>query len=181
MANLITEKQKKIVRIEYRLRLASMILVMASALGIFLLAYVVPYYVSVSKKYLLVIGQFKSVISVENKENVGESVSRIMARTNDEMKAVELYSAKAFSPSLGFNQIILHRNGSIKITGLSFLLVKPGQGQYTVTGTALTRDGLVRFVDDLKSQAGFISVESPISGFAKEANLPFSISIKSEL
>ncbi|MEI8059420.1 MAG: hypothetical protein WCG67_04605, partial [Ferruginibacter sp.] len=54
MANLITEKQKKALKLDYRIRLCAVILFMICLLGFFILAYVVPYYVSLDKKDLKV-------------------------------------------------------------------------------------------------------------------------------
>lgn len=106
MANLITEKQKKEVISEYWVRLTAMSFWLISLLGVFLLAYIIPYYLSVSKKDLVVADKFQSVISVENKENIGESVTRVVNRTLDEMAVVETYSQKSDQASAGFIKII---------------------------------------------------------------------------
>ena len=181
MANLITEKQKKKVRWEYQLRLISASLVLISLLGLFLLAYVIPYYISVSKKDLVVADKFQSVISVENKENVGESVSRIVNRTLDEMAVAETYSQKSDQASNGFIKIINSQNDNIQVSRLSFSLINKDQAQFLISGVSKNRDGLVSFVEALKSEAGFASVESPISDFAKDTNIPFTVNIKTKI
>jgi hypothetical protein len=182
MANLITEKQKKAIKTEYIIRASSVsLLIPISLLGLFLLAYIVPYYVSVNKKDLWVAEQFKNVINVENKENVGESMTRIVSQTLDELKAVELYNKNNFIPSVYFNKIIENKNSNIKITKLSYNLVRQGQGQFFVSGISKNRDGLVSFIDDLKSKAGFYSVESPVSDFAKDSDIPFTLNIKTAI
>ena len=178
MANLTTEKQKKAIRTDYYVRLFSVSLIVPIALlGIFLLAYVIPYYISVSKKDLKVAEQFNSVISVENKENVGESVSKIVTETVDEMKVSELYSSASLVPSVYFSKIISNKNSSIQINSLSFSTPKPGQGQFVVDGSSKNREGLVAFIQDLKSKAGFVSVDSPVSDFAKDSNIAFTLNI----
>jgi hypothetical protein len=179
MANLITEKQKKEVKIDYLIRLFSVsLLVPASLLGLFLLAYIIPYYLSVIEKDQLVAEQFKSVINVENKENVGESVSRIVAQTLNQMNAIEVYNKDQFIPSFFLNKIIASKNSSIKITKLVAVALNSKPEQFLVSGVAKNREGLVNFIEDLKLKAGFASVESPVSDFAKDLDISFNLTIK---
>ena len=180
MANLITEKQKKEIRIDYLIRLNSLSLLILSLLGLFILAYVVPYYISVGKKDMQVAEQFKTVINVENKENTGESSIKIISQTSDEMAALELYDANGGDDD-ELNKIIKNKNSDIKINKLSSINLKNGQVQLFVTGVSKTRDGLVSFIDDLKSKASFASVDSPISNFANNSNIPFTLNIKTAI
>ena len=181
MANLITEKQKKEIRIDYLIRLNSLSLLILSLLGLFILAYVVPYYISVGKKDMQVAEQFKTVINVENKENTGESSIKIISQTSDEMAALELYDKNRLDSTAYFNKIIKNKNSDIKINKLSSINLKNGQVQLFVTGVSKTRDGLVSFIDDLKSKASFASVDSPISNFANNSNIPFTLNIKTAI
>ena len=182
MANLITEKQKKEIRMDYYIRLFSVsLLVPISLLGLFLLAYIVPYYISVSKKDIQVAEQFKSVLNVENKENTGESAATIISQTFDEMKAVELYKKGVVSPSIYFNKIIENKNSNIQINRLSFSASKNNQLQLFVSGISKNREGLVTFIEDLKSRASFTSVDSPVSNFANNSNISFTLNIKTAI
>jgi hypothetical protein len=181
MANLITQKQKKEIKIEYYTRLASVSVLILALLSIFFLAYIVPYYISVKEKDLIVAEQFKSVISAENKENVGESVTRVVNQTLDELKSIELYSRDGLVPSVYLNKIIENKNTGISITRLSFSVPKKGQAQLVVNGISKSREGLVTFIDNLKFKAGFPSVESPISDFARDGEISFTINIKTAI
>jgi len=181
MANLITEKQKNIINSDYWIRLFSLCLLMLSLFGLFLFAYVVPYYVSVDKKDAKITEQFKSVISIENKENVGESVLRMVSQTVDEMNAVELYNKDTLIPSAYFTKIIENKNFNIQITRLSYNFIEKGQGQFLVSGISKNREGLVAFIEDLKFKAGFASVESPVSSFANDRDISFTINIKTKI
>lgn len=179
MANLITLKQKKCVRGEYLLRLLSVFFVILSILGIFFLAYVIPYYFSVSKNDQKTAEQFKQIIDAENRENVGERYSQIVARTEDELKAVSFYQKQNSLPSNVFAKIVKYKSAGLFITRLSFVYSE--QGQIIINGIAKNREVLVRFISDLKNEPDFTSVESPISDFAKNANIPFSINLKVKL
>lgn len=182
MANLITEKQKKAIKIDYIVRIFSLsLLIPTSLLGIFLLSYIIPYYFSVRNQEVKVVEQFQSAISVENKENVGESASRIVNQTIDQMKVVELYNKNNIIPSNYFQKIIENKNDAISINKISFSVIKPGQGQFLVSGISRNRDGLVLFIEDLKNKAMFTSVESPVSDFAKDSDISFALNINMTL
>ena len=178
MANLITDKQRKIVKIDYGIRLSTVSICIASLFGIFFLAYVVPYLISINKKDQIVAEQFQSVIVAENKENVGESASRLVSQVLDELKAVEIYTKDRLTPSIYFSKIVENKNSDIQITRLSFDFIKKGQEQFLISGISKSREGLVSFIEALKNEAGFASVESPISDFAKDNNIPFTLNVK---
>ncbi len=178
MANLITEKQKKEIRVDYLVRLIALSFLILSLLGLFLLAYVIPYYFSISNKDTKVDELFKSTINAENKENVGESASTIVNQTLDQLKVVELYNKDILTPSALFDKIISNKNSNIKLTKLSFTIIAKGQGQFLVSGLSKNREGLVTFIEDLKTKAGFTSVDSPISDFAKDSDIIFTLNIK---
>jgi hypothetical protein len=181
MANLITEKQNKLIKADYITRLFSASLLVLSLLGIFLLAYIIPYYISLGKKDIFVAEQFESIINVENKENTDKSILPLMNMTLEQLKTVELYTQNSFTPSLYFNNIIEKKNSSINITRLYFGVVEDNQKQFLVSGVSKDREGLVTFIEDLKSIVGFVDVESPISDFAKDSDISFTLNIKTEI
>jgi hypothetical protein len=181
MANLITEKQKGVIKIDYLVRLYSVSIFICSLLGLFFLAYVVPYYFAVNKKDLIVAEQFKSVIGVENKENTGESAHQIVSRTLELMRAVDFYEKNNYVPSSYFEKINKNKNSSIEITKLSFSIFDKQQGQFLISGVAKNREGLVKFIEDLRSKAGFTDIVSPVSDFAKDGDISFTLNIKTAL
>lgn len=178
MSNLITKKQKKIIQYEYYCRLFSTILILISVLGLFILAYTIPYYIYVKNSYLETIKSFEAPIAAENNENFGESMSQIVKRTLDEMRVIELYINKNVNPSLYLSNIIEQKNNYIKINKLSFSFIKSDEGQVVVSGLSENREGLVKFIDDLNSLENFTNVNSPVSDFAKDSNIPFTLNIK---
>lgn len=178
MANLITQKQKRNVRVDYIIRYISVSFLMLSLLGLFLLAYVIPYYFSVYEQDIKAGEQFESLILIENKENVGESASRVVNLTLDQIKAIELYNQDSINPSAHFLKIINNKNNNISLTKLSFSLITKKQAQFLVSGIAKNREGLVIFIEDLKNQGDFTNVESPVSDFAKDSDIAFTLNLK---
>ncbi len=181
MANLITTKQKKGIRLDYFIRLCALSLLVLSLLGSFLLAYVVPYYFSVSEKDNQAAESFKNAINVENKENVGESATQVVAETLDELKVEELYNGSQVTPSTYFSKVIENKNSSIRLTNYSFSLQKAGVALIVVGGVSKNREGLVTFIEDLRSKAGFASVDYPVSDYANDRDIPFTLNIKTTL
>jgi hypothetical protein len=181
MANLITEKQKKEIRTDYIVRLSAVSLLILSLLGIFLLAYIIPYYISLAKKDIIVAEQFEKIINVENKENTGESVLSEVTMTLEQIKAIELYSQDTFVPLPYIDEIIDSTNPGVRINNISFSIIEETQGQFLVNGISKDRESLVDFIEDLKSKTIFTQVESPVSDFAKDKDVSFSIKINIEI
>jgi len=177
MANLITEKQKRTIKIDYLIRLVSVMLFIISIFGTFILAYVITYYFALNKKDIKISEQFGQIISVENKENSGTSAVLVVSKTLEEMNAIELLNKVNYSPSAYFNKIADSKNSNIQITKFSLGGAKKNQLQFIVSGISKNREGLVLFIETLKSKAGFASVESPVSDFAKDSNIDFTLNI----
>lgn len=55
-----------------------------------------------------------------------------------------------------------------------------GEGKLTLTGKAQTRPALDAFVKELKKNSRFSVIDLPISAYAKETNLDFTISISGD-
>lgn len=181
MANLITKKQKRIIKIDYFIRLFSVLLLAFSLLGVFLLTYIISYYFSINKNDINVVEQFDPIVFSENEESIGTSVLQIANQISDQLKTVELYNPGNFAPSIYFTKIIESKNDSIHLTSLSFSLVKKGEVQLFASGISDDREGLVVFIEDLKLKGGFNSVQSPVSDFAKDSDITFTLNIVSKI
>jgi hypothetical protein len=177
MANLITEKQKVAVKTDYILRLLSLSLLMCSLLGVFFLAYVLPYLFSINKKSSIITEQFDIMIAEKNKEKVKSGVLQIADQVADQSKAVEKYVRNNFEPSRYFSKIIESKNINIQISRLTFVSGTDSKRQFLIGGISKNREGLVEFIESLKAQSGFISVETPVSDFAKDDNFPFTLNV----
>jgi hypothetical protein len=177
MANLITTQQKKNIKKDYNIRLLTTIFFLIFILGLFVLAYVAPYYFYVKHSYLMIINQFEKIIIPENNENIGESMSRIVNRTVEETKVVTFYTQNTLKPSEYLEKIVMSLNPNIKISRLVFGSNKNKEFQFLVSGLSSNREGLVVFIDDLKKEDSFLKVESPVSDFAKDNNIDFTLNI----
>ena len=121
--------------------------------------------------------QFEAMVTIDKKKEASISASAIVRETLDQMKALELYKPAQLDPSGYFTKIIESKNTNISLTKFSFSPGKRGEIQFLVSGIALDREGLVAFIEELKVKGGFASVESPVSDFAKDKNISFTLNI----
>lgn len=108
-------------------------------------------------------------LSAQNESEISSLVSRINARVaelNSNQKRVKKTSEI-------IERIIKVKSGEISIESFAFNL-----GRLEIKGSSASRSGLINFVDNLKKQDIFSSIESPLSNFLKEKDIDFSINIK---
>ncbi len=158
-------------------RLLALSLFVASVLGSFILVYIVPYYVFLSKKEDQVAKQFEAMITSDKKGGAGAGASEIVRETLDQMKALELYKPGQLDPSDYFTKIIESKNTNIGLKKLTFSPSGKSEIKFLVSGISLDRESLVDFIEALKIKGGFASVESPVSDFAKDKNISFTLNI----
>jgi len=181
MINLSTIEQKKTIRKEFNLRFGAVILLLVSMTLLNYLAYIIPYYISVQKKNLIVSEQFKNVIGVENKENVGESVSNIVKGTLDKMRIVEIFTKPKKSLSEDVLALVSTKNKKITFSRVITNYTANNEIQMSVSGHSETRDALTLFIDDLNKSGIFYSVEYPVSNLANSTNIDFLVNIKAKI
>jgi hypothetical protein len=68
---------------------------------------------------------------------------------------------------------------NVKLTGFTFALPSTGTGsaQMTVSGTAANRDALRAYVASLGQQPYITKADLPISAYAKETNIEFTVTL----
>lgn len=181
MINLISQRQKKIIFQEYLIRLISVLLFILSLLSFLTLAYILPYYFTVLRNDLVVSEQLQSIIKVENKENQGDNINLIVNQTNDQIRSINSLALNENTFSLLISKIMANKSNEIKLNHFAFQVTDLDSAKLIASGVAKNRQSLVEFVDDLKKEDGIVSVDSPISDFAKESNITFTVNIKTQI
>lgn len=181
MINLISQKQKRIIFREYLIRLISVSLFVLSLLAFLTLAYILPYYFTTIKNDLVISEQLKSAIKIENKENQGDNISLIVNQTNDQIRSINSLALTENAFTHLISKITKNKNKEIKLNHFAFQTIDLNSGKLIINGVAKSRQSLVSFVDSLKNEPGIISVESPVSDFAKESNITFTVNIKAQI
>lgn len=75
------------------------------------------------------------------------------------------------------NIIFLNKTKTILIDDISYIDINEKNATITVNGKSATREALLTLVKNLQTSGVFLSVDLPISNYAKEKDLDFSIKL----
>lgn len=174
MFNLLPPSDIQFLKTEHMLRRAAVILGFLFVSTVFALLFLMPSYV-ISYYRLNSLGKliesFKGNAETKELKNLNDTVTvanrKIASLSAEEERKV---TTVLFAVSRG-------RTPDIKVS--SFLVQKNGTGKTAVSikGRATTREGLLAFANRFKSDPAFETVDLPISNFAKEADIDFSMNL----
>lgn len=74
-------------------------------------------------------------------------------------------------------KISVDKPSGVAISGFSYNFKDPKNADVTVAAVADNRESILRFADNLRKEVGFIHVDVPVSNFAKDTNIGFSLSL----
>lgn len=176
MLNILPTEEKKKILTEYRLRLAVVCVFAVATLTFSSLILLVPSYLLAALKYNNAAQEF---VRIESKTSLIDGQERnIDAQIIDINKKIKLFLSgdtnKQLSASQAVIDILSIKEPSIKIYGFTYE-ASVNQERVVISGVALNRDSLALFVETLKKDPSFISVELPISSYVKSENIDFSI------
>lgn len=176
MFNLIPHIIKQRILQDYRARRVIVILA-----GFVLLVCVLFVFISPSFGYLFfeeknVIAEAEAIKKSDQFKKADE-VLKAIKETNEELRVLstEIRSAQ---PTPAIEQIIKAKNQFIHITEIQYKVVHATSSLVTIGGKADRRDALKKFVVDLEGVPGFLDVFLPVSNFAKDKDIDFTVSIK---
>lgn len=172
MINLIPPEAKERIRSEYRVRAAALWLFALSAAAVIFAVALLPAQV--------LIGTQSSSFSgpeTESSNSVVEKVSAtgILSSANEQARlVVENSSLQNFLPvtDMVFSAAT---TSEVVVTGYEFSRVEGNIAPVRVTGQAPTRTALAAFRDTLLSDSRVSQIDLPISNFAKNRDIEFSL------
>lgn len=174
MINLIPPDAKARIRIEYRVR--------AAALWLFGLAAVaIIFGVALLPAQVLITTQSKGYSNTEEADTVGASekvsAAQLLSSANEEARLVlENASLPTFLPISDLVSAAASAHG-VSVTGYEFARSAAAIAPVRVAGVAPTRTALAAFRDALLSDPRVSQIELPISNFAKNRDIEFSLSL----
>jgi len=174
MIRFLPETNKKEIKIEYFSRVLVFALVFLFSLSIISIFLVFPSYIISFYRDISIEGQSKTIQSTKTDTSEQENIVKI---TNELVTLISQFEDKA--PSVPMSNILDKQNKDIKIVEISYSKENNGF-RFVIKGTALTREGLLSFVKDLKSDKKLSGVNLPVSDFVKSSDINFSLTIKSE-
>lgn len=170
------EENKKVVN-EYRLRFLTVAISAIGALILSSLILLVPSYLLALSKYRDATSELEMLQKKDGSSDYGKSVNMQVLEINKKINTF-LKTSTALAPSLSsvIEKILEVKGDSIKITGFVYG-VNGEQERVVITGTARSRETLARFIEVLKKDPSFTSVELPISSYVKSTDVDFSAAV----
>lgn len=174
MINLLPLEEKKKIRTEYHFRLGVLV---ALSIALLLLANLIllsPVYLLTLSKYQFASEKF---IKLESEQGRTEQEKEINAQINEVNKRTALF-LKEDKGSAVFSEIVIKiietKGTAIKIQNI-FFETSPGRERFVISGRSDDRDNLASFVENLKRDSFFTTVDIPISSYIKSTDIAFSV------
>ncbi len=171
--NLLPQREKQIIKNEYRTRLFIVGIVVFSFVLLMGALMMVPAYMHVRSERIL--GEARLVSLDGSSSTEDDHIDEEIDKTNHEMVALTTLLTANKSADI-FEEVINARPTGIVITGLYKEKKETSDDTITVAGTAKDRTILLEFADALKANSSFKEVKVPISNFASSKDIPFTIS-----
>ncbi|MBI3634558.1 MAG: hypothetical protein HY228_03005 [Candidatus Yonathbacteria bacterium] len=174
MINLLPLEEKKKIRAEYRLRLSALVM-LATALSLLAsLILLSPVYLLTLSKYQFASEKF---VRLESEQGKTEQEKELNAQINEVNKKTALFLKEdrrqaVFSEIV--TKIIETKGSTIRIQNI-FYETSPGRERFVISGRADDRDLLALFVENLKKDPFFTTVDIPISSYIKSTDIDFSV------
>jgi hypothetical protein len=175
MLHLLTEEHKKKVLNEYRKRVV--VVLCACILGAIVVSaiFIIPAYFMSYSRYSEVT-TMKKALDKEIQENESESTAQSIKDITASLQALQMFEGKN-SVLFLIKKVTAAKPRGVRVNRISYLPGEAGSTAIDIAGTADTRQNLVNFSDKLKKDKSFTSVTVPLSSFAKERNIDFSMKI----
>ena len=173
MTNLIPPEGKKVVRQEYLFRVGATYGFLFSAVLILLSAALIPTYV--------LVGAQIEVFEIEKEQS--NSDTKALQEIDDEIGAVKEILAQLkrvpdnVLPSILISEIKNTAPNSIKFNNFSVQIENNVIETILIQGEAPTRETLAELKDSIEASEFFDKAEVPIADLARDADLPFSITV----
>ena len=174
MFNLLPENLKKEIKSNYRFRLVAVALLLLIFLQFTTLIFMLPSWISSYYRE-------KDEGSQEQKMNQSLSSADI-ASIDSQIKTINsrikiLNSALNYPHLIPYINLILgQKTNAIKLSTIDFNL-NSSNVTISLNGISDTRDSLLAFVKVLQATGQFKNVDLPISNFAKDKNINFSLNL----
>lgn len=176
LTNLLPKERRSALTRDYFLRLSVVCAIMASILLIISAILLVPTYVFLSKNESMKEKNLASVeLTLSSKNEAGFS-SRLAMLAGNVSLLNDLASAKSVSKTVS-SMLEISRSGII-LSDFSYAPdVGTNPGTITISGTAVSRDALRSYQLELSNSPFISSVELPVSAYAKDSDIRFTITV----
>lgn len=180
MINLLPIEEKKKIRAEYRLRLGAIAALAVTSLFLISLVLLSPVYLLTLSKYQLA---SEKLVKLETEQGQKEQEKEINTRIKAVNKEINLFSKENKEQAV-FSEIVMKiletKGPTIKVQNM-FYESSPQQERFIISGRADDRDNLALFIEKLKKDSFFTTVDIPISSYIKSVDIDFSVILEKSL
>lgn len=172
MISLLPLQVKQNIKKEYLTRITSVFFMMSAVVLTLILVFllVMLFRLDLEEKDFIA---FKNINYTEDENN--ESLLSVVGITNKKLLLLEPDRNKIYLHDDVFKTIVARR-GDVEISALVYELGKDSGAKIRVQGVSPTREKLFSFIKALEG-AGFKEVNSPVSNYVKDKNIPFFLEI----
>lgn len=180
LTNLLPPERRSLMTQEYFIRLGSVILIALAVVTLAGGALLVPSYLYLNSE-IQARSERVAALDAELAATAGtEASSRLTTLSSNATYLARLASTSSATAALR-NLFTAPRTG-ITLSSFSITPAKRGtDGSLTLTGVASTRETLRAYNEALSQLPGVTNGDLPISTFAKDSNIPFSIKLTGSL
>ncbi len=175
MFNLLPDSFKEDLRKEYKLRRYIIILLFISFVQLSSLVFLFPSWATSSYKEEAITAEVEKMNQADNVSN-SNSIRSSIRSLNKDLSLFDSYLK--YTKAMPFFDVILSKKtSSIRITNMTYSSVSTSTATINLQGFSSTRDSLVNFKKNLDDSKAFINVDLPISNYAKDKDINFSMSL----
>lgn len=173
MFNLLPESLKQQIKSEYNYRKVSLILIFIIAIQVSFLIFLFPSWIISRIREESLSAEIKKV----NEVNLSSDANKIKDKIKIINNEVNLLNTTLGDQKISYfiDYVLSKKTPQIRLH--SFVYSSGKTITLTISGLSETRDSLVTFVENLRSDDKFKSVDLPVSNLAKNKNIDFSVNI----
>lgn len=173
MFNLLPKTEKEAIRREYRVRLVIVILWMLFATVIIAATLLIPSYFLSSQKEKAAAERFETLSANVRKENAA-AIDSILSDAQSRLSLLSHTSPKVFFHD-ALAQSVAVKGSKISVEEISFTEGEGEAWKFVMRGRAGDRSALLSYAKALERTGIFKKVDVPISDFAKDTDIAFSV------
>ncbi len=175
MFNVLPDSLKDNIIREYKERRWVVILLFFIFAQLIFLVFMMPSWIISKSRELDVIEQVSKMDKSET-FSTANSLKPVIRTLNNELGIINrTLEYQEFTPI--FDAVLSKKTNSIKITDISYVGNSSTTAVMVLQGVSSTRDALVNFKEGLADLKLFKTIDLPISNYAKEKNIDFSITL----
>ena len=174
MLHLLTEEHRTKVAGEYKKRVTIIFLLGIFVIVLIVSAFLLPIYITSYGRYSEVLMQQDALNSQTTKAD--DSSSQSVKDMIGSLQALHIFDSQK-SVSGIIEHVVNARPTGVQIKGMVFSPSSDSSVTVDIAGRASARNSLVSFNENLKQDQVFSQVQIPLSSFAKEKDIDFSVKL----